>query len=70
MKLFMRNFYDNPDNLAEIKDPLEYEAVCIACAGKLGGKMDQWIKTAWSHDTCSCCKVKKEVTKPRNYIWR
>lgn len=70
MKLFMRNFYDQPDNRAEIKDPLEYETICISCAGKLGGKMDKWVHSTWHYGECSCCKVKKEVTQPRNYIWR
>lgn len=70
MKLFMRNFYDQPGHLAEIKNPLEYEVICIACAGILGGKMDRWVRTAWQTRKCSMCDGKKEVTSPRNYVWR
>ena len=68
MKLFMRGFMDKERR--EIKPPLEYEAVCISCAGKLGGKMDKWLQTTWHLSKCSCCNNKTEVTSPRNYIWR
>lgn len=70
MKLFMRNFYDQPENRAEIKDPMEYDLICIPCAGLLGGKMDRWVQTTWHSKKCDMCKTKKEVTSPKNYIWR
>ena len=33
MKLFMRNFYDQPDKRQEIKDPMKYSVICVGCAG-------------------------------------
>ena len=37
MKLFMRSLYDKTDKRAEIKDPMEYGAICLRCAGTMGG---------------------------------
>ena len=70
MKLFMRNFYTESSDLQEIKDPLEYEWICMTCASKMGGKMDRWAHTNWHYNECSCCKLKREVTEPKNYLWR
>lgn len=67
-KLFMRSYVEN--NLHEVKPPLEYEVICISCAGQLGGKMDRWVQSIWHHAPCGCCGAKKEVTAPKNYIWR
>jgi len=70
MKLFMKNFYDQPDQLQELKDPLEYTTLCITCAGKLGGKADKQHQATWHYAECGCCKAQKEVTQPRDFIWR
>jgi len=67
MKLFMKSYYEKAAR--EVKPPLEYEAICISCAGKLGGKInDQSV--AWLVKKCDCCGLKAQVTKPRNFIWR
>lgn len=68
MKMFMKSYYEK--EAREVKPPLEYEAICISCAGKLGGKMDKWLQVTWHHGECGACGHKTEVTSPRNYIWR
>lgn len=70
MKFFMKHFYDKSTTRQEVKDPLEYEFICISCAAKLGGKVDKWLNSTWHYGDCSCCNVKKEVTQPRDFIWR
>lgn len=70
MKLFMRNFYDQPDKRQEIKDPMNYSVICVGCAGLLGGKMLESRQATWHVGECACCGEKKSVTQPRNYIWR
>lgn len=70
MKLFMRSLYDKNSTLQEIKDPKDYRTLCVACAGKLGGKMSQDHKATWHFSACGCCGTIKEVTQPRDFIWR
>lgn len=48
---------------------LEYEAICLRCAGIRGGKInDQSV--SWLVKKCGCCGLKSQVTQPRNFIWR
>lgn len=70
MKLFMRSFYDNPDKPREMKDPMDYRALCLGCAGLLGGKMLDNHRDTFVYSSCDCCKQEKEVAQPRDYIWR
>ena len=70
MKLFMKNFYDQPNKLQEIKDPKEYKQICLSCAGKLGGKIHDGRAPTWHNDRCECCSEIKVVTQPRDFIWR
>jgi len=70
MKLFMRSFYDNPDKPMEMKDPMKYDQICLGCAGLLGGKMMENHRDKFFTGTCDCCKQKKTVAQPRDYIWR
>jgi hypothetical protein len=70
MKLFMRSLHDKNSNLQEIKDPMKYATLCIVCAGKLGGKADRQHQCTWYYEACDCCKEVKEVTQPRDFIWR
>jgi len=70
MKLFMRSFYDNPDQPREMKDPMEYGAICLGCAGLLGGKMLESHAATMRMAKCGCCKQEKAVAQPRSYIWR
>jgi len=39
-------------------------------AGKLGGKIDRWLKSKWTNAKCDVCGNKTEVTNPKEYIWR
>jgi transcription elongation factor Elf1 len=68
MKLFMKSYYEK--TAREVKPPLENEFVCISCAGKLGGKVDRWLKMKWSVNKCDVCGHKTEVTTPTEYVWR
>lgn len=70
MKLFMRSFYDNPDQPMEMKDPMEYGLICLGCAGLLAGKMMENHRVTFHIGTCDCCKQEKAVAQPRDYIWR
>lgn len=68
MKMFMKSYFEK--EAREVKPPLEYEAICISCAGKLGGKIDRWLKSKWTNAECNVCGHKTEVTNPKEYIWR
>jgi hypothetical protein len=68
VKLFMRAYTDT--QLGVIKPPAEYTAVCMSCAGKLGGKINGWAHAAWQHAECGACGHVKEVTKPKEFTWR
>jgi transcription elongation factor Elf1 len=68
MKLFMKSHFEK--EAREVKPPLDYEAVCVSCAGKLGGKVDRWLKSKWTHAKCDVCGHKTEVTTPKEFIWR
>jgi hypothetical protein len=70
MKLFMRSFYDNPDQPREMKDPMTYDLICLGCAGLLGGKMLDNHACTFRPGVCDCCKQEKSVTKPKEFIWR
>jgi hypothetical protein len=70
MKLFMRSFYDNPDKPREMKNPMEYAAICLGCAGLMGGKMLENHADTFRTGVCDCCKEKKFVSQPRDFIWR
>jgi hypothetical protein len=70
MKLFMRSFYDNPDQPREMKDPMTYDLICLGCAGLLAGKMMDNHAATMHMGTCGCCKQEKAVALPRSYIWR
>ena len=68
-KLFMRNNYDNPGHASAINQPMSYGAICVRCAGMLGGKItDQPVH--WRVKKCDCCNIKEQVTHPKNFIWR
>lgn len=68
-RLFIRNNYDNPDHISIIDSPMSYGAICIRCAGMMGGKiMDQAVP--WKASKCDCCDIKEQVTQPKNFIWR
>jgi hypothetical protein len=69
MKLFMRSLYDKTEKRAEIKNPMKYTAICLRCAGTMGGKMAEKIST-WYIDHCDCCGLETSVTQPRDFIWR
>jgi transcription elongation factor Elf1 len=68
MKLFMKSHYEK--EAREMKSPLENEYVCVSCAGKLGGKVDRWLKSKWAFAKCDVCGNKCEVANPKEYIWR
>lgn len=70
MKLFMRNNYDNPKHVAPIKNPMDYNLICMRCAGMLGGKMAPRHHATWSQDKCDCCGKDATVTEPRDFIFR
>jgi len=66
--MFMKSYYEK--EVREIKPPLENEFVCVSCAGKLGGKVDRWLKSKWASAVCDVCGRTTEVTSPKEYIWR
>ena len=68
MKLFMKSHYEK--KAREMKPPLEYEAVCVSCAGKMGGKIFSWLDMKWAHAKCDVCGNKCEAANPKEYIWR
>lgn len=70
MKLFMRSFYDNPDRPREMKDPMDYDLICLGCAAMLGGKMVERNSVSMHQAQCGFCKDDKPVSRPRDYIWR
>jgi transcription elongation factor Elf1 len=68
MGMFMKSYTEKESR--EVKPPLENDYVCVSCAGKLGGKVDRWLKSKWSFNKCDVCGHKCEVTNPKEYIWR
>ena len=66
--MFMKSYTDK--EVREVKPPLENTYVCVSCAGKLGGKVDRWLKSKWTFAKCDVCGHKCEVTSPKEYIWR
>jgi hypothetical protein len=68
MKMFMKSYFEN--EAREVKPPLEYEYICLACAGKLGGKLAAGFNTHWKMTSCDMCGKKTESTDPHDFIWR
>ena len=69
MKLFMRSLYDKGSRRTEIGNPLDYSAICLRCAGMMGGKPAQSMST-WHTAGCDCCGLETPVTQPRDFLWR
>jgi len=65
----MRNNYDNPEHIAPIKNPMDYNAICLRCAGIMGGKPANQMST-WHIANCDCCGLETPVTQPRDFLWR